>query len=63
MGDEVVDRGSYARRHTASTSSCTHSSRAANDSAEEERYKHQKDLIQNLMQSKQHILSILHVRL
>jgi hypothetical protein len=58
-----MDRGSYARRRTTSTSSSTHFSRTASDSATEERHKRQEDLIQNLMQGQQHILMILHVSL
>jgi hypothetical protein len=38
MGDEVVGDGSYARRHTTSTSSSTNSSDVASDSAAEEGY-------------------------
>jgi hypothetical protein len=55
LGDGVVDRGSYARWHTIFTSSFTHSSHVASDSAVEERYKHQDVLIQNFIQSQQHI--------
>jgi hypothetical protein len=62
MGDGDVDRGSYARQCTStSTSSSTHSSRAT-DSAAEERDRCRDEMMQNLMHSHQHIIRILHVR-
>jgi phage-related protein len=61
MGDEIVDHDSYVWQRTTSTFSSTHSTRAAIDSAMEKIYKRQEDLIQNLVQSQQHTLTILHV--
>jgi hypothetical protein len=61
LGDGVVDRG-YAQRRITSISLSTRSSRVASDSASEERYRRQDEIMQNLMQSQQHILVILHVR-
>jgi hypothetical protein len=60
LSDGVVVRGSYARRHT-STSTC--SSRAVSNCAAEERYIHQDEMMQNHMLSQQHILGIHHVSL
>jgi hypothetical protein len=62
LDDGVVDRSSYARWHTStSTSSSTRSSRAAN-STMEERDKRRDKMLQNLMHIHQHILGILYVR-
>jgi hypothetical protein len=59
--DGVVDHGSYARQHTSSSFLSTWSSCHANDPTLEDKLKHKEDLIKNLMQSQQYILSILHV--
>jgi hypothetical protein len=57
-----VDRASYARQRTSSsTSSSTHNSHAA-DSAAEEIERQQDEMVHNLIQSHQHVLGILHVR-
>jgi hypothetical protein len=61
LGDGIVDHG-YAQRRITSISLSTRSSRVASDSASEERYRRQDEIMQNLMQSQQHILVILHVR-
>jgi hypothetical protein len=60
--DGDVDRGIYAKwRTSTSASSSTHSSHAA-DSAAEERERKRDKMVQNRIQSHQHILGILHVR-
>jgi hypothetical protein len=62
LGDGVADHGSYVRRRTStSTLSFTNNSRAT-DIATEERERQQDEAMQNLMQSHQHILGILHIR-
>jgi hypothetical protein len=62
MGYIVVDRVNYTGwRTNTSTFSSTRSSCAATDSALEERYRCQDEMMQNLMHSQQHILVILHV--
>jgi hypothetical protein len=57
-----MDRGSYARRRTStSTFSSTRSSHVA-DSAALERDRQREEMMLDLMLSHQHILVILHVR-
>jgi hypothetical protein len=58
-----MDRGSYTRRRTStSTSSSTRNSHALDTAAMEERERHRDEVVQNLMQMNQDILGIVHVK-
>jgi hypothetical protein len=60
-GDRVVDCGSYARQwHTSSTSLSSWSHKSW-DTEMEERLRHQDELINNLMQSQQYIISMIQI--
>jgi hypothetical protein len=62
LGNRVVDRDSYARQRTrTTTSSSTRNSHAAGTVAVKERERQCDEAVQNLMQMNQYILGILHV--
>jgi hypothetical protein len=60
--DEVMGCGSYARWHTSTSTSSSNRYSHVADSAAEERDRHRDETVQNLKQSHQHILEILHVK-
>jgi hypothetical protein len=59
MGDGVVERGSYARQWHSSSTSSSSQSHQSRDKKTRERFRRQEELIQNLMQSQQYIISMM----
>jgi hypothetical protein len=61
LGNGVVDCGSYARQRRSSSTFLSSRSRQSQDEQNEERFQRQEELIQNLMQSQQYIISMIQV--
>jgi hypothetical protein len=61
LGDGVVDCGSYARQWHSSSTSLSSQSRQSRDDKNDETSRCHEEMMQNMMQSQQYIISMMQV--